>query len=470
MPALRTRLIIGTALLAGLVTAGTGLAGWAMARQAMIAEFDAGLMLQATALGSAVRRHGQRVSVEFDIADFPELMRSQRPDLAAVWDEDGTLLAISPAAVGFWKRRPAPDRAIRDHELPHEEAGRRLTRLVAPGGRADVPPVTISVARNAGQLHQRLERLAWVLAAARAAGAVLAAAGMAVVVPGLLRPLRHLAGRIAAVDPAAPQPLGAAGLSELEPAVRTFDGLLGRLGELRARERGFVADAAHELRTPLAAVRATLEAASGGGPRDEAAWRAAIATSMAEMTGLQRTVEDLLALARLDAGVVAPASAPVDLTGVVRQRWDLIAQQAQARGLVVQLALAEAEVLGDETRLDGMVRNLLGNALVHAEPGALEIALAPHAGDWRLRLSNVCTRLHSDDATRIFQRFWRGDAARGTGHSGLGLALVRRLAELSGCSVAATIGDGRFTVTLDVPARWPTMPACLPTGNPSTVS
>lgn len=470
MPALRTRLVVGTALLAGLVTAGAGTAGWAMARSALVAEFDAGLAMQLNALASEVEHRGGRLRVELDIADFPELMRAERPDLAAVWDADGTLLTISPAAVGHWRRRPSTDSKASDHGLPDGQPGRRLSRLVAPGGRGDVPPVTVSVARNAGNLHGRLERLAWVLAAASAAGALLAATGMAVLVPFLLRPLQRLSGRIAAVDPAAPVALGAAGLAELEPAVRTLDGLLARLAALRERERGFIGDAAHELRTPLAAVRATLEAAAGGGPRDDAVWRAATATALGEVARLQRTVDDLLALARLDAGAGPGVTAPVDLAGVVRQRCDLLAGQAAARGLVVRLELAEAEVLGDEARLDGMVRNLLGNAVAHGDPGPLEIELAAQDGGWRLRVANACAGLHADDASRVFQRFWRADAARGEGHAGLGLAIVRRLAELSGCRVAVTIAGGRFTATLDVPARPPTMPACPPTENPSTAS
>jgi len=246
--------------------------------------------------------------------------------------------------------------------------------------------------------------------------------------------------------------VGAAGLAELEPAVRTLDALLARLTALRERERGFIGDAAHELRTPLAAVRATLEAAAGGGPRDDSAWRSATATALAEVARLQRTVDDLLALARLDTGAGPGAADPVDLAGVIRQRWDLLAGQAAARGLVARLELPDAEVVGDEARLDGMVRNLLGNAVAHGDPGSLDIVLSPHDGGWRLRVANLCAHLHADDTERVFQRFWRADAARGEGHAGLGLAIVRRLAELSGCRITVAITDGRFIATLDIPA------------------
>ncbi len=424
MPALRTRLVVGTALLAGLVTAGTGAAGWAMARSALLDEFDAGLVMQLHALAAEIENPGGQLRIELDIADFPELMRAERPDLAAVWDADGTLLVISPAAVGHWRRRPSAHGRAHEHELPGDQPGRRLSRLVAPGGRGDAPAVTVSVARNAGNLHDRLERLAWVLAAASAVGSLLAA----------------------------PAAVGAAGLAELEPAVRTLDALLARLTALRERERGFIGDAAHELRTPLAAVRATLEAAAGGGPRDDSAWRSATTTALVEVARLQRTVDDLLALARLDTGAGPGAAAPVDLAGVIRQRWDLLAEQATAHGLVPLLDLPEAQVVGDEARLDSMVRNLLGNAVAHGDPGSLDIVLSPHDGGWRLRVANACAHLHADDAERVFQRFWRADAARGEGHAGLGLAIVRRLTELSGCRITVAITNGRFIATLDIPA------------------
>ncbi len=453
MPGLRTRLVVGTALLAGLVTAGTGAAGWAMARSALLAEFDAGLAMQLQALAAEVEQAGGHVRVDLDIADFPELMRVERPDLAAIWDADGTLLVISPAAVGHWRRRPSTHGGAHDHGLPGDQPGRRLSRLVAPGDRGETPPVTVSVAHNAGHLHDRLDRLAWVLAAASAAGSLLAAAGMAVLVPFLLRPLQRLSGRIAAIDPVAPVPLGTAGLAELEPAVRTLDGLLDRLTAVRERERGFIGDAAHELRTPLAAVRATLEAAAGGGPCDVGAWRTATTTALAEVARLQRTVDDLLALARLDTGAGPGAAAPIDLAGVIRQRWDLLAGQATARGLDARVELPEAQVIGDEARIDAMVRNLLGNALAHGDPGPLEIVLSAQDRGWRLRVANLCAQLHADDAERVFQRFWRADAARGEGHAGLGLAIVRRLAEQSGCRIAVTITDGRFIATLDIPAE-----------------
>lgn len=431
--------MLGTAVLAGLVVAAAGAIGWIMARDALIAEFDATLEVQVHALANAVERNEGRTTVDLDALSLPEFTRRRRPDLGAVWDHDGVLLLATPAAIGMWDAMPASRRSAREVELPDGKSARSLVRrLDLPG--ADLP-ITVAVARETNPLQDRLERLAAILVAAGTLGALVAAGGMALLVPLLLRPLGRLAGRIAAIDPARPSPLGRAGLTELEPALRTLDELLRRLGEQRERERGFVADAAHELRTPLAAVRAALEAPGGG------------ADPLAEVRRLQRTVEDLLALARLDAGAVTAVTAqPVDLAGVVQQRWDLLADQALQRGLIVRLDIADAVVHGDEAKLDAIVRNLLENAVAHADPGSsVTIGLQREDADWCLQIENACASLRPTDAARVRERFWRADHARSGGHAGLGLSIVERLAALCGCRLDIDTGHGRFQAALRIP-------------------
>jgi signal transduction histidine kinase len=213
-----------------------------------------------------------------------------------------------------------------------------------------------------------------------------------------------------------------------------------RLGEQRERERHFVADAAHELRTPLAAVRAALEAPGGG------------ADPLAEVRRLQRTVEDLLSLARLDAGAVAVVAQPVDLAGVVQQRWDLLMAKAVQRGLAAQIAIPPAVVQGDEAKLDAIVRNLLDNAVAHADPGTgIAVELRREGEAWLLEVANPCAALKPEDAARVRERFWRADHARSGGHAGLGLAIADRLAALCGCRLEITTDDGRFRAGLRIP-------------------
>jgi two-component system, OmpR family, sensor kinase len=431
--------VLGTAVLAGLVVAAAGAVGWIMARDALVAEFDATLDVQVHALANAVERNEGRTTVDLDALSLPEFTRRRRPDLGAVWDHDGVLLLATPAAIGMWDAMPASRRAAREVALPDGKPARSLVRRIDLPG--DDLPITVAVARETDPLQDRLERLAAILVATGTLGALVAAGGMALLVPLLLRPLGRLAGRIAAIDPMRPLPLGPAGLTELEPAMRTLDELLRRLGEQRERERGFVADAAHELRTPLAAVRAALEAPGGG------------ADPLAEVRRLQRTVEDLLALARLDAGAVSVVTAqPVDLTGVVQQRWDLLADLASQRGLTVQLDIADAVVHGDEAKLDAIVRNLLENAVAHADPGSsVTVGLQRDGAGWCLQVENPCASLRPTDATQVRERFWRADHARSGGHAGLGLSIVERLAALCGCRLDIDTSHGRFQAALRIP-------------------
>jgi signal transduction histidine kinase len=435
---LRLRLVLGTAALAGLVVAAAGGVGWVMARDGLIAEFDATLSVQVHALGGAVERSEGSTTVDLDALNLPEFIRRQRPDLGAVWDHDGVLLLATPAAVGMWAKAPQSRRTASVVSLPGGKPGRCLVQRLKPVGGG--PDITVAVARDIDPLQDRLEHLAAVMAVAGAIGVVMAALGMALLVPLLLRPLARLAGRIAAIDPLQPQAVGAAGMTELEPAVRTLDELMRRLGEQRERERHFVADAAHELRTPLAAVRAALEAPGGG------------ADPLAEVRRLQRTVEDLLSLARLDAGAVAVVAQPVDLAGVVQQRWDLLMAKAVQRGLAAQIAIPPAVVQGDEAKLDAIVRNLLDNAVAHADPGTgIAVELRREGEAWLLEVANPCAALKPEDAARVRERFWRADHARSGGHAGLGLAIADRLAALCGCRLEITTDDGRFRAGLRIP-------------------
>ncbi|MBN8527051.1 MAG: hypothetical protein J0M02_17080, partial [Planctomycetes bacterium] len=108
---LRVRLVLGTAVLAGLVVAGAGAVAWAMARTELLDQFDTTLEVQVHALAGAVERQGGRTVVDIDAVNLPEFTRRHRPDLGAVWDHDDVLLLQTPAAVGQWSAPPASRRS-----------------------------------------------------------------------------------------------------------------------------------------------------------------------------------------------------------------------------------------------------------------------------------------------------------------------------------------------------------------------
>ena len=245
--------------------------------------------------------------------------------------------------------------------------------------------------------------------------------------------------------------------AETLPVVEKLNGLLARLEAAFRRERSFTADAAHELRTPLAGARSTLEVALSR-PRDAGEYPEALADTLAITTHMQSMVDSLLMLARLDAGQVELHSEPVHLPALVESTWQAVADRARSRGLAFESRLAPGlSATCDREMLSMVLAGLLGNAADHAdENGRVWVAGRAAAADLvEITVANTGCGLSQDDVSRVFDRFWRGDSAR-TGaaiHSGLGLTLVRRAVEALGGTVSANVDDdGVFTVPVIIPA------------------
>lgn len=207
---------------------------------------------------------------------------------------------------------------------------------------------------------------------------------------------------------------------ELGRLATTLNALLARIETSSERQTRFVADAAHELRSPLAALRAQLEVAvrhPAGAPTRELA-----PNLLRETLRLSRIVDDLLQLARLDASPGAHRQT-VDLDDVVLDE----ARRARDRGARLDTSrVGAARVHGDAGSLHSVVRNLIDNATRHARTGTT-LALSAQAGEVTLVVSDDGPGIPEVDRARVFDRFTRLDAARGrdAGGSGLGLAIVR---------------------------------------------
>ncbi|MCB1746708.1 MAG: HAMP domain-containing histidine kinase, partial [Gammaproteobacteria bacterium] len=220
---------------------------------------------------------------------------------------------------------------------------------------------------------------------------------------------------------------------------RTLDAALDDTLAALAREQRFARDAAHELRTPLAELRMLAE----GLPRTPGS-AADVAAIMRTIDGMTRAVEALLALARCEAGLEAPAIEPLELVALVRRQLELLEPERAARGMTLEVALpAELWVNGDAAMLERIVANLLGNAVHHAPP-ATRIAVAIHAAAAvELVIENAASEL--DPAVLAGDR---GVPPRRDGHAGLGLALARALARALGLTLSLTLADGRLRAAL----------------------
>ncbi|MDP9436786.1 MAG: HAMP domain-containing histidine kinase, partial [Actinomycetota bacterium] len=254
--------------------------------------------------------------------------------------------------------------------------------------------------------------------------------------------LRSGAEAVTAADPARRLPVPIAE-DEVRRLAATLNGMLDRLERGGARQRAFVADAAHELRSPLAAVRTTLEVALLH-PDPEGA-DAALRTALDEVLRMGRLVDDLLLLARLDAGAVRPAQ-PVDLAEVVRTTTDGVACPAR-----VELDLAQASVRAERDAVVRVVRNLVENGCRHA--ASVVVVRVVAADPVELLVDDDGPGVPPADRERVFERFVRLDTprSRDAGGAGLGLALVRELVSALGGTVAAEdapAGGARLRVRL----------------------
>jgi two-component system, OmpR family, heavy metal sensor histidine kinase CusS len=243
--------------------------------------------------------------------------------------------------------------------------------------------------------------------------------------------------------------------AELMPVIHRLNDLLRRLEDAFSREKAFTADVAHELRTPLAGLRATLEV-SLSQSREPEKHREAIRDSLQVAHQMQDMVDNLLWLARTEAGQLRVDRGPVDLGDLLNECWKTLADRAQTRGLCVDWDVHSPCALStDRDKLRQAVHNLLDNAVTHADSGGrVRIEAGREPDRIRCRITNTGSRISPEDAERVFDRFWRGDQARtDTGvHCGLGLSLSRRIVTLLGgrISVTSAVG-GEFSVTMVFP-------------------
>ena len=250
-----------------------------------------------------------------------------------------------------------------------------------------------------------------------------------------LQPLRQLADAVRARDAQSLEPLPAAGLpDEVAPLVGALNALLQRLGASLDTQRAFVADAAHELRSPLTALKLQVQLLRRAG--DAAARDAAVAALAAGIERAARLVEQLLALARSEPGASAAPRETLDLADLVRQAVVDTVPLAQARGTEFELHAETALPLqGDRAALTALVRNLADNAVRYSPPGSkVELAAELRDGRPTLTVDDAGPGIPPADRERVFARFVRrGDGAQPG--SGLGLAIVRAVAARHGAEV-----------------------------------
>ncbi|MEO3973561.1 HAMP domain-containing sensor histidine kinase [Streptomyces sp. CAU 1734] len=293
-------------------------------------------------------------------------------------------------------------------------------------------------------LTDRLWRI-WGFRAFLAVGVLAVAAGLGAIVARLLtKPLRQLndmASRFSDGDLTARSPI--TGPQETRTLARTLNQGAERLDTLVAAQRIFVADASHQLRTPLTALRLSLDNIADG--VDDEFVREDVEQATAEVVRMSRLVSGLLVLARAEAKVSAPE--PLALRELVADRLSVWRPAADERGVRIMLIGSVDEplhVLAGPGNLDQVLDNVLSNALeVSPDGGTITVRLAVPGGDEAvLEVLDQGPGMSAAEQSRAFDRFWRGQGLTGRSGTGLGLAVVRQLVTDDGGTVALRDAPG----------------------------
>ena len=268
-----------------------------------------------------------------------------------------------------------------------------------------------------------------------------------------LAPLDRVGAEIARRTPHQLDPLATGPVPlEVRPLVEALNRLLARLEGALTSERRFTANAAHELRTPLAALKAQAQVAQRAAA--DADRRHALEQIVRGTDRATRLIEQMLTLARLDPESVPVERQPVDLAALAAEVVGELAPQALERR--IELALAEtprAIVAGDAALLAVLLRNLIDNAIRYTpEAGNVEVALHGGTQTVELTVTDSGPGIPAAERERVFDRFYRrADVGRATG-SGLGLSIARRIADLhAGTMALEDAPDGGLRVRLRLP-------------------
>ena len=372
---------------------------------------------------------------------------SSRQQMLAIYDDTGRLLAEGGRDRDLTITLPAPDTiptddAIlmtvgeeKDDDDRHRLALRRVTIL---------PHNTRYIVVAGSSLEptdEELESLRGILAYVVPIALVLGGVGGWFLARHSLSPVSAMVERarqMSAENLSGRLPVANA-RDEIGRLAETFNDLLGRLETSMTTQRQFMADASHELRTPVATTRTAANVALQQRHRDESEYRDTLAIIEQQATRLSRIVDDLFTLARADAGTYPVRRTPMYLDEVVDDVVKAARVLASTQDVSIEaVTIRSVSITGDEDLLRRLIVNLLDNAIRYTSPGStVRVDLEPAAGGYALSISDRGPGIPADVQTHIFERFYRADTARtrredGNSGAGLGLALSRWIAEVHG--------------------------------------
>jgi signal transduction histidine kinase len=423
---IRVRLALAFAGVMALVLVATGLFLYLRLSSELNASVDQGLRSRASDISTLVRRS------DFTLAEASPRGRLEDESFAQVLDASGGVVDAPPALRGrALLSRAELDRARRGTivvEKDEVDGGEGPVRILATPVRARGATLVVAVGEIVDDRRDALRRLGTLLLVGGPIALLLASLAGYGVAAGALRPVEAMRRRAAAIEaartgerlPVPPTRDEVARLGE------TLNEMLDRLAAASERERGFVADASHELRTPLSILKAELEVALRRG-RTREELEAALRSASEETDRLAQLAEDLLVIAHSDQGRL-----PIrrERVGVV-ELLDAVAARFGARVDVTVDAVPGLVVDADPRRLEQALGNLIDNAVRHGG-GTVELAAVASGGALELHVRDDGPGFPPALLATAFDRFTRGDPARGRGGAGLGLSIVEAIASAHG--------------------------------------
>jgi len=433
----RGRTTILVTLVFALTLIVSGLTLLTVLRRTMLDNIDTALGLRAADLGALVTSGvaPRDITIPDDGTSFAQIILN------------GDVIASSTNVRG----QPPVDTLTDSSQITVRQTSgdEEVFRLAVTEQNSPAGPVTIAVGTTLADMEQTTRVATWTLAITGLALTMLAGAATWVVVRRALRPVDSMRAEVADItvsglDRRVSQPTTD---DEIRLLADTLNDMLVRLESGTRAQRDFVSAASHELRTPIAVIRNVLEVAQSTDAPD---WREIADSVLEEDVRMERLVDDLLLIARTDAGVSRGEHwTAVDLD-------DIVFEEARRVPSLIQIDVSRVsagQVNGDVEQLRRVVRNLLDNALRHATQ-AIAVDLSSVGGRVSVAVDDDGPGVAPEDRTRIFERFVRLDESRtrSDGGTGLGLAIVTELVDSFGGDVhvesSERLGGARFVFTL----------------------
>ena len=410
---------------------------------------------------AAIRADAQVLSNRWQDGGNAALLANIEARLAGDADDDGIYLVLDPSGQRLSGNLPAWPAAVAQdgvvYELPTRHHGERslarLRRFALPDGTALL--VGRDVRARAALQRLLTDMMAWALAPI----GILGLAGALTVRRMFTRMMGHVTKTTAAISAGElPPRIGLSGRGdEFDRLAETFNDMLDRISRLMDGVRQVSDAIAHDLRTPITRARARLEdaAANAGGAAE---LRAAVDRAVMDLDGVTAVFQALLRIAEIEAGAGRYAFAALDVGPLLADLAELYGAVAEERGLTLVLQAAKPlPVWGDRELIQQAVANLLDNAIKFSPAGGMVTLRARRIpGAWpeslEIAVLDGGPGIPPLDQTRATDRFFRGETARNTPGYGLGLTLVRAVAELHGGALRLLDASPGLQALLTLPA------------------